>query len=276
MAVGIIGAFNELPHATRLAEPPEAALRLQRLPPSSFPLGQAGSPEAMDSSLYAQASLARFTSSASAVTESRSSLAHQAGRVAVLVDRTPARVLWSSEGLQIQIADELKVSEVIFMQASPEAIEPEHFEVFAIPGLSMIFLQEPANVQRPQAACRFEGQPSTRRTPYVSLIRSLIENDQISRARSMLNALPEEVMIQSQVRALSRVLAVPKVSTTEIKDIDRGREYQWLEEHEYQYRGQWVAVDGDKLVLSAGSLKELLDGLKRLNLRMRPLIHRFG
>lgn len=275
METGIIGAFNELRPASRPIQPPETALRLPRASRSGFPGERAGAPEAVEFSLHAQASLARFTSYILLLAGTRSSLAHEAGPLPGVIDRTALEALWPSGGLQIRVADETKVIDFLSVQASPEVVQPEYFEVSAIVDLPIAHVLqrgEAINLRRPQAGGGLESQSA----PYVSLVWTLIENDQISRARSMLNVLPEDARNQSQVRALSTVLAPPKVSTTKTTDVDRHKEYQWLKEHEDQYRAQWVAVDGDKLVLSAASLKELLEGLRRLNLGCRPLIHRFS
>lgn len=38
---------------------------------------------------------------------------------------------------------------------------------------------------------------------------------------------------------------------------DRAKEYQWLKEHQREYIGQWVALDGDQLVAHGFNAKEV-------------------
>ena len=39
---------------------------------------------------------------------------------------------------------------------------------------------------------------------------------------------------------------------------DRSRELRWLRDHSLEHRGQWVAVEGDDLIATGGSLDEVL------------------
>jgi hypothetical protein len=47
----------------------------------------------------------------------------------------------------------------------------------------------------------------------------------------------------SDVHAPARVWLAP-----EVKDRDRRPEYAWLREHAHEYSGEWVALDGDRLL----------------------------
>lgn len=38
---------------------------------------------------------------------------------------------------------------------------------------------------------------------------------------------------------------------------DRAKEYQWLKEHQREYIGQWVALDGDQLIAHGFNAKEV-------------------
>jgi hypothetical protein len=109
--------------------------------------------------------------------------------------------------------------------------------------------------------------------PYLGLIRGLVQRDQISEARRLLEALPSELE-QPAVRRLRRLLAPPKINASVAVDTDRRLEYEWLRLHGQEYRGQWVAVAGGQLIASARTLKELLQTLRPLNLASRPLVHR--
>jgi hypothetical protein len=41
---------------------------------------------------------------------------------------------------------------------------------------------------------------------------------------------------------------LPQVRKARLPYIDRSREMAWIAEHEDEYAGQWVALDGDRLI----------------------------
>lgn len=110
--------------------------------------------------------------------------------------------------------------------------------------------------------------------PYATLIRSYLERDQVSAARSLLEIALRQQHREPSLSALQRVLAPPKVSASGKKDVDRSPEYQWLATQGPAYRGKWVAVSGNELVGHAGSLKELLALLATRELARAPLVCR--
>lgn len=110
--------------------------------------------------------------------------------------------------------------------------------------------------------------------PYVGLLRSLIETDQIPAARRVLDAIPLRVRDHPPIRKLAIVLARPIVRCIPKKDVDRKRDYEWLRAEGRNYRGQWVALDEGELVASARTLCNLREQLAALRLPRPPLIHR--
>lgn len=110
--------------------------------------------------------------------------------------------------------------------------------------------------------------------PYLALVRSLLEREDLEAARKMLDAMPLEVSETREARRLKKLLALPRVAVSETCDVDRTREYRWLRDHWQEYRGQWVALEGDRIAAAARSLKELRERLKALNLATPPLVHR--
>ncbi len=111
-------------------------------------------------------------------------------------------------------------------------------------------------------------------TPYKTLIRELIEREQIGAARRLLATASLELLSDASLTSLQQVLAPARVMAIKRADVDRAREYRWLAAHAQRYRGQWVAVDGENLLAHAPSLKELRELLKTLVPRRPPLVHR--
>lgn len=110
--------------------------------------------------------------------------------------------------------------------------------------------------------------------PFVSMIRSLIESERLLAARSLTALALQTSSASTELLELGRVLGPAKVARKPSRDIARGREYAWLRQYGRAYRGQWVALDGDRLVGTGGSLRELLAKLEGLGLARSPLVHR--
>lgn len=43
---------------------------------------------------------------------------------------------------------------------------------------------------------------------------------------------------------------------------DRTRELAWIKEHRHEYAGQWVALDGDRLIAASPIQQEVWDAVK--------------
>ena len=56
---------------------------------------------------------------------------------------------------------------------------------------------------------------------------------------------------------------------------DRTREFNWIEEHKHEYAGQWVALDGDRLVAASPIQQEVWDAVKTDDATL-PLVHRIS
>jgi Family of unknown function (DUF5678) len=54
---------------------------------------------------------------------------------------------------------------------------------------------------------------------------------------------------------------------------DRTRELKWIEEHKHEYAGQWVALDGDRLIAASPIQQEVWDAIEGDNAKL-PLVHR--
>jgi hypothetical protein len=54
---------------------------------------------------------------------------------------------------------------------------------------------------------------------------------------------------------------------------DRTREMKWIEEHKHEYVGQWVALDGDRLIVASPIRAEISAAIKADGAEL-PLVHR--
>ena len=115
---------------------------------------------------------------------------------------------------------------------------------------------------------------STHRLPYVSLIRGMLDRDQVTSARTLLTVALADQPNDRTLRTAARILALPTSAGKPLRDRDRALEYAWLARHSADHRGEWVALVGNELVATAQSLKELLAALERSGRRGDALIHR--
>jgi hypothetical protein len=53
--------------------------------------------------------------------------------------------------------------------------------------------------------------------------------------------------------------------------IDRSREQQWLAEHSEEFAGQWVALDGNRLLSHGNNAHEVYEEARRSGVK-RPLV----
>jgi hypothetical protein len=53
--------------------------------------------------------------------------------------------------------------------------------------------------------------------------------------------------------------------------LDRSREQQWLADHQAEFAGQWVALDGDRLLCHANNARDVYQQARQSGVA-RPLI----
>lgn len=116
--------------------------------------------------------------------------------------------------------------------------------------------------------------PDRDTVPFVMAVRRLIETEQLVAARQMLAAAPTHILTDPLVARLRSILSPPVVKRVQKRDVDRTREYEWLGTDGHKYRGRWVALDGNRLLAVASSLRELREQLKTVAFTHPPLLHR--
>ena len=112
------------------------------------------------------------------------------------------------------------------------------------------------------------------RVPYISMIRAMLDRDQVAAARALLSVALAESPNATELLRSAEILAVPTSARRSVQDSDRRREYSWLAAHARALRGKWIALVGSELVGSAASLTELLESLKPSGAQKLALIHR--
>jgi hypothetical protein len=113
-----------------------------------------------------------------------------------------------------------------------------------------------------------------RRRPYAAIVRALVEYEQLGAARSLVSYALRETPADSYIEKIYKLLSPPLVNPVPETDNNRVSEYQWLISHATDYRGRWVAIEGEHLIAHAASLKDLLAIVRIAQPHRRPLIHR--
>lgn len=109
---------------------------------------------------------------------------------------------------------------------------------------------------------------------YVARIRDLVEREHVASARRLAQEAWERFP-QDPVLARWRELLSPAklLGRSPASGGDRTTEIRWLDVHGSAYRGEWVAVSGDRLLGHSRSLQELITLLDRNPATPRPLLH---
>lgn len=119
--------------------------------------------------------------------------------------------------------------------------------------------------------------PGSIMAPFILLERArrLLSQERTQDARELLECgsanHPDDEQIADLLCAISPGRVRNRTGTT----VDRKREMLWIRKYGRDYRGQWVALQGDRLVASADELKSLIEKVGDLNnLKDPPLIQR--
>lgn len=64
-----------------------------------------------------------------------------------------------------------------------------------------------------------------------------------------------------------------KEAQARLASVSAEKEWQWLAEHQEQYRGQWVALSGDQLIAYGESAREVYLAARRAGVEIPAVIH---
>ncbi|HWQ31902.1 MAG TPA: DUF5678 domain-containing protein [Blastocatellia bacterium] len=100
----------------------------------------------------------------------------------------------------------------------------------------------------------------------VEQVRQLSVEDQ-EKLRLMLNETPVFVDRDSSLPIK------PRIISTNVPMKDRSRENEWLRQRRDKYAGQWVALDGDRLLAHGPRLKEVAEAARRAGVEDALMVH---
>ena len=94
--------------------------------------------------------------------------------------------------------------------------------------------------------------------PLIESVKELLDQHKIRAARRALEVGLIHDPLNLQAAKLLRAISPGRVSPTGKASSSRERETVWIKRHGQKYRGKWIALDEDKLIAFADTLKELL------------------
>ena len=115
-----------------------------------------------------------------------------------------------------------------------------------------------------------------RKTPFAAIIKSLIEGEQVPRAKRVLRLALADQPTNPELRDLERLLRPSTATPVAQRDFDRQSQWQLLATLTETHAGQWVAIGRGGLLASDSNLKNLVAWLKKNEVVEAPLIHKLA
>ncbi len=126
----------------------------------------------------------------------------------------------------------------------------------------------------PRTAPASDGVLVPRTTPEEVLgrLRQLIEEGNVTAARRLSEEAKRRFPDHSRVALAQRVLAPPRVRSTELAQPTVEGEREWLANPPAEALGKWVALVGSEVVGMADSLEELEEIVRASQLEQIPVV----
>ena len=114
--------------------------------------------------------------------------------------------------------------------------------------------------------------PASEAPPFllIELVKHLLDQQKIRDARRTLEIGSSRYPANRQIASLLRAISPGRVSPTGWASSGRERETAWIKRHGHEYRGNWIALDEDRLIAFATTLGELLAHMDTNSERKKP------
>ena len=109
---------------------------------------------------------------------------------------------------------------------------------------------------------------------FVEAVRGALRREEFGAAQSVAARGAEVHADHPWLSQADRVLNPTGVQVKPADGQGRKEEFDWLRRHGHEYRGQWVALLGDELIVSSESAAEVIREVRSRRFDNRPLIHR--
>ena len=106
---------------------------------------------------------------------------------------------------------------------------------------------------------------------YAAILRQLVEEGKVQKARALLREWPEHVLTLEDVRKWRCLLELPRTRKVADQGPDRTEEYAWIRLNARLHQGKWVAVSGPHLLASEKTLQETVSRAKEADPSASPL-----
>jgi hypothetical protein len=108
---------------------------------------------------------------------------------------------------------------------------------------------------------------------YVERIQDLLEEGNLSSARALVHEALERGADEEGLSLLQEILAPPRITRSQETDADRAPELRWLDANWTAYRGEWVALEGERLLAHSPDLSQVVAVLREAKPQRSPLLH---
>ena len=126
---------------------------------------------------------------------------------------------------------------------------------------------------------RSTGPDTGRRSPqtaedFVHTLETLLDLQRFAAARQLAARAAAKFPQHPWLAKTDRVLNSKKVTSRPASGPARTKEFDWLRRNSGAYRGKWVALSGDRLIVSSDSAAEVVREIRSRDLEAPPLVHR--